>query len=135
MVWGFGNEENVLKLMMVMVAQFYECYQKTLNCILYYYYYYCLSFEGHTHGIWRFSGQGSNQSHSCQPYTTATAMPDLSRVCDLHHSSQQHWILNLLSEPSTSWFLVGFTSTVPQQEPPVLCTLNQQTVQYALKSQ
>ena len=31
-------------------------------------------------------------------YTTATAMPDLSHVCDLHHSSWQHWILNPLSE-------------------------------------
>ena len=31
-------------------------------------------------------------------YTTATATPDLSRVCDLHHSLQQCWILNLLSE-------------------------------------
>ena len=31
-------------------------------------------------------------------YTTATATPDLSRVCDLHHSSQQHWLLNPLSE-------------------------------------
>ena len=27
-------------------------------------------------------------------YITATAMPDSSHVCDLHHSSQQHWILN-----------------------------------------
>ena len=33
-------------------------------------------------------------------YTTATvtAMQDLSRVCDLHHSSWQCWILNPLSE-------------------------------------
>ena len=31
-------------------------------------------------------------------YTTATAMPDLSCVCDLHHSSRQRRILNLLSE-------------------------------------
>ena len=29
---------------------------------------------------------------------TATAMPDLSHVCDLHHSSQQCQILNPLSE-------------------------------------
>ena len=29
-------------------------------------------------------------------YTTATATPDLSRVCNLHHSSQQLWILNPL---------------------------------------
>ena len=31
-------------------------------------------------------------------YATATATPDPSRICDLHHSSQQHWILNPLSE-------------------------------------
>jgi len=32
----------------------------------------------------------------------ATATPDPSRVCDLHHSSWQHWILNPLSEASGS---------------------------------
>ena len=31
-------------------------------------------------------------------YTTATATPDPSCLCDLHHSSQQRWILNPLSE-------------------------------------
>ena len=31
-------------------------------------------------------------------YTTATAMQDPSRVCDLHHSSQQCWILNPVNE-------------------------------------
>ena len=31
-------------------------------------------------------------------YTTATAMPDLSLICDLHHNSQQLWILYPLSE-------------------------------------
>ena len=31
-------------------------------------------------------------------YTTATATPDLSRVCNLHHRSWQCWILNPLSE-------------------------------------
>ena len=29
-------------------------------------------------------------------YTTATATPDPSRICDLHYSSQQCWILNPL---------------------------------------
>ena len=33
-----------------------------------------------------------------QVYTTATAMRDLSCICGLHHSFQQHQILNLLSE-------------------------------------
>ena len=31
-------------------------------------------------------------------YTTATATQDPSHICNLHHSSQQHWILNSLSE-------------------------------------
>ena len=31
-------------------------------------------------------------------YTTATAMPDPSRVFDLHNSSRQRWILNPLSK-------------------------------------
>ena len=31
-------------------------------------------------------------------YATVTAMPDPSRICDLHHSSQQCQILNPLSE-------------------------------------
>ena len=30
-------------------------------------------------------------------YPTATATPGLSLICDLHHSSRQCWILNLLS--------------------------------------
>ena len=29
---------------------------------------------------------------------TATAMPDPSRICDLHDCSWRHWILNPLSE-------------------------------------
>ena len=31
-------------------------------------------------------------------YATATATLDPSHVCDLHHSSQQPWILNPLSK-------------------------------------
>ena len=31
-------------------------------------------------------------------YTTAAATPDPSLVCNLHHSSQQSWILNPLSK-------------------------------------
>ena len=33
-------------------------------------------------------------------YTTATATPDSSHVCDLHHTSQQCWILNPLNKAS-----------------------------------
>ena len=31
-------------------------------------------------------------------YTTVTATPDLSRIRNLHHSSQQGWIFSSLSE-------------------------------------
>ena len=40
--------------------------------------------------------QGLNQRCSCQPRATATR--DLSHICEQHHSSQQHQILNLLSK-------------------------------------
>ena len=52
-------------------------------------------------------------------YITASAMPDLSRVYDQHHSSWQHQILNPLSEARdgthslmvTSWIRFGYTTT------------------------
>ena len=55
-------------------------------------------------------------------YTTATAMPDLSCVCDLHHRSWQHWILNPLSEARDRtcvlWMhiLIRFVSSEPRWE-------------------
>ena len=55
--------------------------------------YYFFSFYGCTHSIWKIPGQGSNWSWSCQPII-ATATPDPSHVCDLHHSSYQCRILN-----------------------------------------
>ena len=33
-----------------------------------------------------------------QAYTTATATGDQSHICDLHHSLQQHWIINPMSK-------------------------------------
>ena len=51
-------------------------------------------FQGHTRGIWRFPGYGWNQSSAAKNHTT----PDLSRICNLHHSSQQCQTLNPLSE-------------------------------------
>ena len=51
---------------------------------------------------------------------TATTTRDLSHICDLHHSSWQHQILNPEQrpriEPATSWFLVRSISAAPQRE-------------------
>ena len=43
-------------------------------------------------------GLGVESELQLLAYTTATATPDLSPICNLHHSSRQHWILNPLSE-------------------------------------
>ena len=43
---------------------------------------------------------------------TATAIPDPSCVCDLHHSSQQNQILNPLSEPRDRTRVLMDTSRV-----------------------
>ena len=40
---------------------------------------------------------GVESEPQLRAYTTATATPDLSRVCNLHHSSQPCWILYPLS--------------------------------------
>ena len=46
-------------------------------------------------------------------YTTTTATPDLSYVCDLHQSPRQCWILNPLSHNGNSLvhFLIHILST------------------------
>ena len=54
-----------------------------------------------------------------QLLATATAMPEPSCIFDLHHSSQQHQILNPLSkarERTHNLMVLGFISTVPQRE-------------------
>ena len=45
--------------------------------------------------------------------TTVTAMPDLSCVCDLHHSTWQGRILNPLSEARDRTRVLMDTSWVP----------------------
>ena len=45
-------------------------------------------------------------------YTTATANQDLSCICDLHHSSQQCWIINPLSEARDRTLILLDTSWV-----------------------
>ena len=39
-------------------------------------------------------------------------MPDLSHVCNLHHSSRQHWILNPLSNPRDQTCILMDTSQI-----------------------
>ena len=45
-------------------------------------------------------------------YVTATATPNPSHICDLHHSSRQRWILNPLSEARDPTCILMGTSRV-----------------------
>ena len=45
-----------------------------------------------------------------QAYTIATAMQDLSLIFDLHHSSQQGWILNPLIKAGNRTHIIMDTS-------------------------
>ena len=46
-------------------------------------------------------------------YATATVMPDPSHICNFHHSSRQHQILNPLSETRDQTCILESTSQVP----------------------
>ena len=50
--------------------------------------------------LWHMEGTSLGVESEQQPpaYTTATATPDPSCICNLHYSSQQYQILHLLSE-------------------------------------
>ena len=52
-------------------------------------------------------------------YTTTTATPDPSHICDLYHSPRQCWIGTHWArpgiEPASSWILAGVVTTQLQQ--------------------
>ena len=45
-------------------------------------------------------------------YTIAVASPDMSRACDLHHGSQQHWIPDPMSETRDGTCILMDTSQI-----------------------
>ena len=95
------NQENIVSWLEYMLFKSY------FNFLVFFFFFFFL-FQGHTCGLWRFPGQGSNWSYSCRPtpqpqqcqiqaefmtYTTAHG-----NACDLRHSSQKCQILTPLSE-------------------------------------
>ena len=48
-----------------------------------------------------------------QVYATAITTPDLSRICNLHHSRQQYQILNTLSEARDQTHILAETASGP----------------------
>ena len=63
---------------------------------------------------------GSQARGQIRTIATTTAIPDLHCICDQHHSSLQHQILNPPAiKPASSWIPVRFVSGEPQRE--LLC--------------
>ena len=77
-------------------------------------FFFFFSFQACTCGIWEFPGQGWNWSCNCwpipQPQQCGTGDPSL--VCNLHHSSQQCWILNPLCKARDQTHILMDTSRV-----------------------
>ena len=69
-------------------------------------------FLGPHPNIWRFPGQGSNRSHSCQSTPQPQQCQDLSHVCDLHHRSWQCWNFNPLSKARDQTYILTDSSRV-----------------------
>ena len=76
---------------------------------------FCLFFfpKGHTSGIWKFLGWGSNQGCSCQPAPQSQQhRTQAASTYDLYRNSQQHWILKPLSEAGNQTYIILDTSWV-----------------------
>ena len=71
-----------------------------------------VAFQGCTCGILEIPRLGVKSELQLLVYTPATATRDLSLVCNLHHSSWQHWILNPLSETRDGTCILVDTSWV-----------------------
>ena len=76
-----------------------------------------LSFEGRICGIWKFPGQRSNWSYLS--HSNAGIRPASATYTTAHSNagSLTHWVRPGI-EPTSSWILVGFATTKPQQELP-----------------
>ena len=93
-----------------------ELRQKLLTC----FFLFCFLFLSFCHflccscGIWRFPGQGSNQSCRCRPTPEPQqrGIPDMSATYTIAYGnagSITHWARSGI-EPKTSWFLVRFVN-------------------------
>ena len=77
------------------------CVCECVCVYIYIYIFFFFAFSGHTCGLWRFPGYGSNQSYSSAAglhHSHSNARSELS-LPNLHHSSGQHLaLLNPLSK-------------------------------------
>ena len=80
-----------------------------------FFFFFCL-FQGRTHGIWRCSGQGSNQS--CSLWPTPQPLQHQIRVVSVTYTTAHSRSLTHCARPriktASSWMLVRVTATEPK---------------------
>ena len=100
--WNWGSEKwnDVIKVIQLVCVKdrilgfvwslrFYFCHDNTLSMFFFLFAFCLFRPAPATYG----GSQARGQIRATLPvYTTATATPDLSCICDLHCSSQQRWI-------------------------------------------
>ena len=93
----------------------YVVHMNGLNATELYTFFFFLLFLGpHTWHL-KFPRLGVESELQLPAYTTATAMQDLSHVCDLQHSSRQRQILNPLIKARDQTLILMDTSQVRYQ--------------------
>ena len=115
--------QNVFLLMIGSIFHFLEFRKSSLGFLffffLFFFFFFFFFFYFLGLQLWHMEipRLGDESVLQLSAYATATAMPDLSHVWDLRHSSRQsqiltHWVRPGI-EPATSWFLIRFISTAP----------------------
>ena len=114
MCYNFSMKALKKLYLILGMLQFGRCCEylilQQLSLILMLFFFFFWSFQGCTHGIWSFLGQGWNQRCSCQ--STAAQQHRIRAASGLYHSSQQHWILNPLSKARDQTCILMDTSQI-----------------------
>ena len=90
--------------------------KKTIFFKFFYFFIFFVFLGPHLHHM-EVSSLGVESELELLAYTTAIALPDLSHICDLHHSSQQRQIPNPLSKATDRTRILMDASQIVSAEP------------------
>ena len=104
-----SKKEYIMKMWYIHTMKFYSAIKKNeimlfstawmdfffLSFFLFFFFFFFFLALPMAYGVFQAGGQIGAK---LLEYTTATEIPDLSRICNLHHNSRQCWTLNPLSK-------------------------------------
>ena len=111
--WNMFHNESQVSTTMPGVY----CIQSMLTSFFFFFFFLLFRATCVAYGVPRLGVEWELQLLAC---STATGTPDLSCICDLHHSSWQRqspaYCVRPGIEPASSWIFVGFVTDEPQWE-------------------